>query len=576
MKLVSFSVENYRSITTARKIPLSDYSLLIGANNEGKSNILHALALGMDALISWHRQVRRTADGRVMRVPSTILGRPYSHTQYDWRVDFPISKQHKANDLSKTNITLEFQLNESEVSSFQEEIKSNLNGTLPILFSFGQRDFDVSVQKPGRGYATLNKKSTRIADFVSRRIRFEYIPAIRTADSANRVISQLVERELRSLEENPEYSQALNKIDQLQKPLFDELATTIQQTVSNFLPSVKTVRLEARREARQRAMRREVEILVDDGQETKLERKGDGVQSLVALALMRHASEQSYLGSSTVVAIEEPESHLHPNAVHELRTVIEDLSKNNQIVLSSHSPLFVNMNNLQNTIIVKGSKAKCADHVSDIREALGVRFADNLHNASVVIIVEGYDDARALRAILPTYSDAIKNALDQGEVTIDYLGGASGLSHKASFYKASACQVQCFIDNDNEGRLAVERAISARSLKVSEVNLCAVPHLTESELEDIYNKDIYGSSFLTEFGVDPKSRPKGRPKLKWSQVAERQFREAGKPWNESIKCQVKSWLSEYAANNPKTIIRKELDAPLVNFVDSLVSKFMGK
>ncbi|MGR3713740.1 MAG: AAA family ATPase [Shimia sp.] len=48
---MSFSVENYRSITTARKIPLSDYSLLVGANNEGKSNILHALTLGMDALI---------------------------------------------------------------------------------------------------------------------------------------------------------------------------------------------------------------------------------------------------------------------------------------------------------------------------------------------------------------------------------------------------------------------------------------------------------------------------------------------------------------------------------------------
>ncbi|WP_353049802.1 AAA family ATPase [Lutimaribacter degradans] len=96
MKLVSFSVENYRSITTARKIPLSDYSLLVGANNEGKSNILHALTLAMDALIAWHRQVRRTTDGKVIRTTASVASGRYRRMGYDWETDYPIGKQGKS------------------------------------------------------------------------------------------------------------------------------------------------------------------------------------------------------------------------------------------------------------------------------------------------------------------------------------------------------------------------------------------------------------------------------------------------------------------------------------------------
>ncbi|NKM56370.1 AAA family ATPase [Rhizobium anhuiense] len=567
MKLVSFSVENYRSITTARKIPVSDYSLLIGANNEGKSNILHALTVGMDALVNWHRGVVRSQDGRVFRPPraSRIVG-------YDWKTDYPVSRQIRhPND--RTKILLEFLLSPDEIADFKAEIKSNLNGTLPILFEFGKDDhYSVSVQKPGKGKDTLNKKSTRIADFVSRRIRFEYIPPIRTATSASRVISSLLDNELRALDEDPQYREALDKIEELQKPIFEALADTIQTTVSGFLPTVRSVRLEAQRDARQRALRRDVEILINDGHETRLERKGDGVQSLVALAIMRHASEKSSKQGSTVIAIEEPEAHLHPSAIHELRTVIEELSATNQIVLSSHSPLFVNSNDLRNTIIVRGSRAKCADHVAEIREALGVRFADNLHNASLVLLVEGSDDAKALKAIISSRSAVIRAALGEGAVTFDHLSGASSLAQKASFYTSAACQIQCFLDNDDEGRRAVDKATTARVVKIAEVNLCTVPHLDESELEDIYDKNCYRDAFLAEFGVDPKSKPRGKDKQKWSNVMERLFREGGKPWSDQIKQNVKNWLADFAVANASTIIKAELASPLQAFISSVELK----
>lgn len=36
MKLVEFSVSNYRSITSAHKIKLQNFTVLVGKNNEGK------------------------------------------------------------------------------------------------------------------------------------------------------------------------------------------------------------------------------------------------------------------------------------------------------------------------------------------------------------------------------------------------------------------------------------------------------------------------------------------------------------------------------------------------------------
>lgn len=37
MRLIRFSVTNYRSITTAHKIQMSNMTVLVGKNNEGKS-----------------------------------------------------------------------------------------------------------------------------------------------------------------------------------------------------------------------------------------------------------------------------------------------------------------------------------------------------------------------------------------------------------------------------------------------------------------------------------------------------------------------------------------------------------
>lgn len=574
MRLVSFSVQDYRSISSKSTIQLSHYSLLVGANNEGKSNLLHALALGMDTLVNLQDSFLRSNGSRILR----RHGRSFKAGvgDYHWEQDFPVGKQQKNNP--KTIITLEFQLDECEVIEFQKEIKSNLNGSLPLRIEFSQdNSFDVKVRKQGKGKANFERNSNKIAQFIANRIAFEYIPAIRTEAAASRVIEHLLSKELRKLQQDQEYKDLLDNLDRLQQPVFDELAKTIQNTVSSFLPSVSSVRLETRRAERYSSLRRDVDIIIDDGSSTLLERKGDGVKSLVALALMRHVSEQSSKEKNTIIAIEEPESHLHPNAIHELRTVIESLSRENQVVLTSHSPLFVDPLNLRNTIIVKDSRAGRAKHLGEIRETLGVRFSDNLENASLVLLFEGSDDVTAMKGIINNKSAKLAAAIKAGQVSLDSLGGASSLRSKASTYTSGACQVQAFLDDDSAGRKAETRVLEDNILKIRDINKCNVPHLNEAELEDLYDTNVYKEGFLMEWGVDPSANVSPKySKEKWSKKMEERFSHAGKVWDNKVQAQVKLWLAEFAAKHPGIILRQELSSPVAAFIQTAESKLPSK
>lgn len=89
MRLLTFSVTNYRSITTAHKINIGDFTVLVGKNNEGKSNLLTALNVAMDILIR-HAQIenKKISYSRLSKI-------------YDWERDFPIQLQHRKKDLNQ-------------------------------------------------------------------------------------------------------------------------------------------------------------------------------------------------------------------------------------------------------------------------------------------------------------------------------------------------------------------------------------------------------------------------------------------------------------------------------------------
>ncbi|MDP3988082.1 MAG: AAA family ATPase, partial [Candidatus Levybacteria bacterium] len=146
MLLVNFSVTNFRSITIAHKVALSGTTILIGKNNEGKSNILKALDIAMLAL-----QEHAVEDGRRL-VRRSVRNDDRS---YYWQRDFPVGLQTRKTG-TQSIFRLEFLLEDGEVTEFVERIKSHLNGTLPIEIKIGKDNrVSIKVAKRGKGGTAL-------------------------------------------------------------------------------------------------------------------------------------------------------------------------------------------------------------------------------------------------------------------------------------------------------------------------------------------------------------------------------------------------------------------------------------
>jgi predicted ATP-dependent endonuclease of OLD family len=548
MRLISFSVTNFRSITEAHKIPIGDSTVLIGKNNEGKPNLLRALSIAMKALTAHAGDDARTTYEERDR------------QRYSWRRDFPISLQSRTS-ATESIFRLEFSLDEGEIAEFKQEIKSNLNGTLPIEIKFGRANVaKIHVPKRGPGGTALSTKSGNIAKYIATHIQFNYIPAIRTEDEALAVVQGMLSTELAQLEKNAEYVAALQKISDLQQPILDSVSESIKSSLKQFLPNIKSVSVLIPPAARRVALRNQCRVEIDDGSRTLLEYKGDGVKSLAALGLLKDKRKAE---GASIVAIEEPESHLHPGAMHSLRDVIENLARDNQVVITTHCPLFVDRASVSRNILIDGNSAKTARDISAIRKLLGVRASDNLVNASHVLVVEGAEDVVALTAILPHLSEVIGKALKHHHLVIEPIGGASNLSYKLTLLANALCVAHVLLDNDDAGRKAYEKADNERTLKITDttfVNCCGMP---SSELEDCFDKAAYEAEVLAEFGVDFNDGA-FRGNKKWSDRAKDCFEKQGKPWGAKVEAQLKAVVAGTVAKKPDLALsphkRNSIDA----------------
>lgn len=551
MQLVNFSATNYRSITSAHKISFSNVTVLIGRNNEGKSNLLRALEAAM-LLLQRHAHT-------MPRRPRTMLS---DTSPYLWARDFPIQFQSRRTS-TQTILKLEFLLDEAECLLFKQEIGSSLNGSLPLEIKIGKdQEPEIRLIKSGKGTKALTAKSPAIARFVAQRIHFNYIPAVRTDSTTIELITGLLSQELRTLETDDRYLNALATIAELQKPILEELAARVHGPLKEFLPSIKSVKLEISELSRRYSLRRDVSVVVDDGTPTNLEYKGDGVKSLAALGLLK---SQNVRSGASILAIEEPESHLHPAAIHQVNDIIQEIAKTSQVIVTTHNPLFVDRANVKSNIIVTDGGATPAKSIAAIRDLLGIKASDNLTHANYALIVEGEEDALALKALLPVLSEKIGKALRNNLLIIEPIGGAGNLSYKLSLLRNSLCATHTLLDGDQAGKTAYEKAERDSLISIANCTFITCNGMAEAEFEDCINLDAYKDTILGEQGVDLSSA-KFRGNSKWSQRLRTTFLDQGKPFTEALLTNTKHLVAASVARSP----RNSLNEHKRNSVDALV------
>jgi putative ATP-dependent endonuclease of the OLD family len=131
-------------------------------------------------------------------------------------------------------------------------------------------------------------------------------------------------------------------------------------------------------------------------------RRGAGTQNNCMIALFRLFAK--FRTSSFILAMEEPENSLHPRGQRELLWALQAISKNVQILCTTHSQIFLDLGRLENNLILtrqKTGKTVCrtfqAEDTESLREEMGIRISDVLltGGGNCAIVVEGLTEFNA-------------------------------------------------------------------------------------------------------------------------------------------------------------------------------------
>jgi len=525
-------------------------TVLVGKNNEGKSNILRALSLAMSTM-------RDYASDPGIRRTTTEMRRRFSERLYNWERDFPFSLQNSKKKASE--IDLVFELTKDEIRDIHNSTKIWLNSELPIRITFSKDESKVEIPKKGTPATANSTNVQNIMTYVCKKIDFNFIPAVRTGQDTVNILEPIIERALFDAEKDIKYREALETLEKLQQEKLNDISQRIVAPLQAFLPSVKSLQIRIPNVRRRSLYARDIDIIIDDGVPTSIESKGDGIKSLTALALLNNSNNPDKM---SVIAIEEPEAHLHPEAARQLYQTILSLSEKYQVVLTTHSPLFINRSTLQDNIIVDKGKAAPVKRIKEIREALGTIISDNLINAENILLVEGEDDKIILDKLLPNMNEKIKKSIQNSNFIIDYVGGAGNFPYKLTLYRNIQCNCCVFLDDDDAGRTAGAQ-LEKQGLSSSNILYAICNGSTNSEIEDCLEKNSYKEIVLNDFGVSiDVSEFRGNDK--WSERMRACFCSQGKQWNEDIEKRVKKAIAENIATDPNSALnshkRSSIDA----------------
>jgi len=228
------------------------------------------------------------------------------------------------------------------------------------------------------------------------------------------------------------------------------LEISLTEILRETMPSVRSVLVEVPLPRVQDILQSEVKMTIDDGLPTAVSAKGHGLQRAVIFALLRAYVEllkaqtpedeedrgEEPQEKAFILVIESPELYLHPQAQRSFFAVLKDLSKQHQVLFSTHSTQFVDLEDYQSIAIVRKPNLDIGTTVHEVREDI---FSDQtekeefrmtkecdpnrseLFFARRVILVEGRADKIAIEQVARCLG--VREQFDQRVLALIECGG---------------------------------------------------------------------------------------------------------------------------------------------------------
>jgi predicted ATP-dependent endonuclease of OLD family len=236
-----------------------------------------------------------------------------------------------------------------------------------------------------------------------------------------------------------------------------------------------------------------------DPSEIELDQRSAGMQYFFSFYLIFQV-ESDNLHRNSILLFDEPGLHVHGTAQLKSVKFLEKLSKDNQLLYTTHSPFMIDGDHLDRVRIVYEDPADGSTRVSEdvwpkdsdslfpLQAGLGYSIAQTLFYSKRQLVVEGLTDYTLLKTMDELRSEKGITSLRKDAV-ITPSGGVSKLMPLASMLLGNEVKIVCLLDGDVQG-LQKGKDIKSKLL----VNCIYVSDIAEkegAEIEDLFDESLY-------------------------------------------------------------------------------------
>lgn len=229
------------------------------------------------------------------------------------------------------------------------------------------------------------------------------------------------------------------------------------------------------------AISRLVTFTLKDTNDRNINTKGSGIQRMILLSLISYISKDSK--EKIIWGIDEPEVFLQPLLQKKIFMELKEIAQNIDIMITTHSPHFIDIYNLENTyllstknekvvykrrpneIFIKVStydtSAKGIRKIELIKKHMGIERNDSWIISPYNLLVEGECDKEYIIALSKVFNFTTPNIFvaggaDKMKAYIEFLKEFSdGLDFKP--------EIMCIFDHDEEGKKVFKHLEKKRS-----------------------------------------------------------------------------------------------------------------
>jgi AAA15 family ATPase/GTPase len=322
MKISKVSVNNFRSIKNS-DISLDNFSIFVGQNNHGKTNLFEA--------IEWFYTAKSSSD----------------ELYFDKIISNPIIVELEYIDVTSDDIDkLSTEANKTKIRNLLGEETSFIIRKSSVDH---KRIYIVNGVDRGNpsGLDTAINEFLPKLEYVNTKITLADVAKYKDKNPIGLMLSGVLTAIVEQSDDYKKFKEQFKKLfedDSSEVRIkLNELGTKVGVYLKKQFPEEVEVRFTVN-PPQFSDLLKSFDTSVNDGVETKAEDKGDGMQRAIMLAIIQAFADfrkKQSVGSSFLFLIDEAELHLHPSAQRLLKKALEDISKSDQVMLNTHSSVLV-------------------------------------------------------------------------------------------------------------------------------------------------------------------------------------------------------------------------------------------